>query len=94
MARAKDHGNGQSRLDEALAALVQAQATMVQTQATFVAQSAETNKRIAEYEQLAAERFARIESILIEHNRILKALPEAIREKIGFKPPATSVPQE
>ncbi len=38
------------------------------------------------------ERFARIEAILVqhsqilnEHTRILQALPEAVREKIGFK---------
>jgi hypothetical protein len=37
-------------------------------------------------------RFARIESILLEHTRILQehsrilaALPDAVREKIGFK---------
>ena len=33
------------------------------------------------------QRFARIEALLMEHNRILQALPDAIREKIGFKPP-------
>ena len=36
-------------------------------------------------ERTNAERFARIEAILMEHSRILRALPDAIRERIGFK---------
>jgi hypothetical protein len=50
------------------------------------------DSRFAEMERSTSERFARIEAILIqhsqilaEHTRILQALPEAIREKIGFK---------
>ncbi len=92
MARAKAHTNG--RLEEALTTLLQNQATLVQTQASFVAQSAETNRQLAEtkrelaeLERVATERFARIEAILLEHNRILQALPDTIRDKIGFKPP-------
>ena|ERR1700686_1608555 len=94
MARAKEHGNG--KLEEALTALVQAQAIMVQTQATYLAHKAETDKRIAEFEnetkawqRQANEGFERIEAILLEHNRILRALPDAIGEKIGFKAPKT-----
>jgi hypothetical protein len=75
-----------------MATLLQNQATLVQTQAAFVAQKAESDRRmteidqrIAEYERLSTERFARIEALLLEHNRMLEALPEAIREKIGFK---------
>ncbi len=85
--------NGSDRLEEALAQLIQNQATFVQNQATFLA-------RLSESERVTAERFARIEAdmatilrmlaehsrILAEHSRILQALPEAIREKIGFKP--------
>ena len=40
------------------------------------------------------ERFARIEAILLDHSRILadhtailQALPEAVRERMGFKMP-------
>ena len=33
------------------------------------------------------QRFARIEALLMEHNRILQALPDAIREKTGFNAP-------
>ena len=99
MARAKNAGNG--RLEEALANLIQSQAaltqsqatlmqnqaTLTQTQAAFVARMSEIDARVAEMDRLNAERFARIEALLLEHNRILQALPDAIREKIGFKAP-------
>ncbi len=94
MARAKSAGNG--RLEEALASLVQAQTTLVQNQAAFVARIAETdariaeiNARMAEMDRINSERFARIEALLLEHNRILQALPDVIREKIGFKAPGS-----
>jgi hypothetical protein len=97
MARARINGNG--RLEEAMATLLQNQAILVQTQAAFVAQKAETDRHMADTDrQMAeikheltelkksnAERFARIEAILLEHNRILAALPDQLREKIGFK---------
>ena len=98
MPRAKSNGNG--HLDEAMAnlvqaqaSLVQAQAAMVQNQAAFLARASEIDARVAEIDvQFAAtqrenaERFARIEALLLEHNRILEALPEAIRDKMGFRP--------
>jgi hypothetical protein len=94
MARAKSNGNG--RLDEAMTALVQAQASLVQAQASlaqnqamFLARVTETDARAAEMDRANSERFARIEAILIEHSRILRALPDAIRDKIGFKSPET-----
>jgi hypothetical protein len=82
-----------------MATLLQNQATFVQNQAAFLAQKAEADRRLAESERAIAERFARIEAILLEHSRILadhtqiltefsrilQALPDAIREKIGFK---------
>ncbi len=80
MARAKNAGNG--RLEEALA-------TLIQNQAAFVARMAEIDARVAEMDRTNSARFARIEALLIEHNRILQALPDAIREQIGFKPPAS-----
>ncbi len=42
-----------------------------------------TNTRFAEIDK----RFVRIEAILMEHSRTLLALPEAVREKIGFRMP-------
>jgi hypothetical protein len=101
-ARSGSNGNGKlDKLDEAMTSLIQAQAHLVQIQAATQAQIAQSNAQIAatnadiaesrrqqtKYERLAAERFARIESILLEHSRILQALPEAVREKIGFRPP-------
>jgi hypothetical protein len=75
MARAKSNGD---RLDEAMALLIQ-------NQAAFVAQMRENDMRVAEIERESKERFARIEALLIEHNRILERLPDTLREKIGFK---------
>jgi len=87
MARAKSAGNG--RLEEALA-------TLIQNQASFVARMSDIDARVAEMDRINSERFARIEErfariegLLIEHNRILQALPDAIRDKIGFKPPGS-----
>jgi hypothetical protein len=77
--------NGHSRLDEALTSLIQSQAALVQNQAAFLG-------RIAELEKVTAERFSRIEAdfasilhVLGEHSRLLAGLPEAVRDKIGFK---------
>jgi hypothetical protein len=47
---------------------------------------------MSEMERASSERFARIEQdmsailrVLAEHSRLLERLPEAVREKIGFK---------
>jgi hypothetical protein len=83
MAKARENRNG--RLEDALATVLQTQASMQQTMATFLTQMAELNAE-------SDRRFARIEAILLdhtrilqEHSRILQALPDAVREKIGFK---------
>jgi hypothetical protein len=80
MARTKNAGN--ARLEEALASLIQ-------NQACFLARRSEIDLRVAEMDRINSERFARIEALLLEHNRILQALPDAIREKIGFKAPGS-----
>jgi hypothetical protein len=92
MARTKAQGNG--RLEEAMTSMLQNQAILVQTQAAFVARQTEINARMAETDRINSDRFARIESILLEHSRILaehtrilQLLPDAVREKIGFKAP-------
>ncbi len=83
MARAKNQRNG--RLEEAMA-------TLIQNQAAFLARISETDRLLSETERINSERFARIEALLMEHSRILaehtrilQALPDAIRDKIGFK---------
>jgi hypothetical protein len=86
MARARSTGNG--RLAEALETLIQNQAALVANQTAFVTHARETDARFAEMERRIEERFRRIEAILLEHSRILQGLPDAIRDKIGFKPPA------
>jgi hypothetical protein len=85
MPRPKGERNG--RLEDALA-------TLIQNQAAFVGQMRETDKRMGELERINSERFARIEAILLEHSRILaehsailQRLPDAVREKMGFKVP-------
>jgi hypothetical protein len=84
-------------MPQILAAIQQTQATMVHTQAAFLAQMTELKVE-------ADRRFARIEAILLdhsrilqehsqilrEHGRILQALPDAVRDKIGFKSPGQS----
>ena len=85
MARTRNQGNG--RLEEAIAILFQ-------NQAAFLARIAEMDRRTAEMDRINSERFGRIEALLLEHSRILaehtrilQALPETIRQKIGFKTP-------
>lgn len=85
MARARNARNG--RLEEAIAILIQ-------NQASFLARVSETDRVNAERFGRIEDRLTRIEAILVEHSRILaqhsrllEALPEAVREKIGFKAP-------
>ena len=65
---------------------------LIQNQAAFVNRLSETERAHAECERKTAERFARIEGqmaeiirVLAEHGRLLERLPEAVREKVGFK---------
>ncbi len=72
--------------------LEQAMALLIQNQAAFMSLLAETHKRQREaetethkWQREADVRFARIERDLEQIKAILVALPEAIRQKIGFK---------
>jgi hypothetical protein len=90
MARAKEPKNG--KLEEAMVLLIQ-------NQAMFLSEKREMDKELADLRRQNAhqferidERFARIEQVLAEiqrvlrdHQRTLDHLPEAVREKIGFK---------
>jgi hypothetical protein len=76
-------------------------AAMEANQIAFTARLAEIDARIAETNRINAEIFARIEqrfngieAILMEHTQILRghqrmleALPEAVRRRFGFTPP-------
>jgi hypothetical protein len=98
MARPKSNGNGRLNesiinLNQAMASLNQSTATLNHVMAAFLTRCTETDARIAKIEadivetnRINSERFARIEAILMEHSRIMRALPEAVRDKIGFKP--------
>lgn len=55
--------------------LQQAMANLVNNQAQFIGHIARIDERLANMERL-----------LMEHHQILLGLPEAIRQKIGFKP--------
>jgi hypothetical protein len=85
LARKSTQPNGRDRLEAAMALLIQ-------IQAAFLSRVSETDRRHLEFERETRERFERIEKqiaeiirVLNEHTRLLERLPEAIREKIGFK---------
>jgi hypothetical protein len=85
LARKRSTPNGRDRLDEAMTMLIQ-------NQAAFLNRLAENDRHDAEIRREASERFARIEAdiaailrVLAEHGRLLQGLPEAVRDKIGFK---------
>jgi hypothetical protein len=78
MAKTPTTSNGGGRLEEAMAVLIQNQASFL--------------SRMSDMDRASSERFARIEQdmsailrVLAEHGRLLERLPEAVREKIGFK---------
>ena len=65
---------------------------LIHNQAAFLSRVADTDRRLAEIERESSERFKRIENdmaailrVLSEHSRMLEQLPEAVRNKIGFK---------
>ena len=60
-------------------------ALLIHNQASFVSEMAEMNKRRDELAGQSERRFAAIERELQEIRKVLLELPEAIRQKIGFK---------
>ena len=56
-------------------------ALLIQNQARFVAHIDEDRQRFARIERELEE----IKALLVHHNEILRNLPEAIRQKVGFK---------
>lgn len=61
--------------------LEEAIALLIHNQAAFVSNLNETNQRFSRIEN----ELAQIRAILLRHEQMLQNLPEAIREKIGFK---------
>ena len=89
----KSNGN----LEQAMTLLIQTQTAFVARlggmDERFARIEARTDERFARMEERMDKRFARIEErldrieqILEEHHQILIGLPEAVRDKIGFKP--------
>ena len=76
-----------AELERSVAQLNQSIAIMNQTQANYLTQKAETDRQIAETNRINWERFLRIEATLAKIFRMIQRLPEAVREKIGFKSP-------
>jgi hypothetical protein len=83
MARARSNGNG--KLEDALATVLQTQAVMQQSHADMIVRFSQFEKEMSQMRRESDERFARIEAILLEHNRILSRLADTVGEKIGFK---------
>jgi hypothetical protein len=72
-------------LEEAMANLLNNQTAF---QANFIALTARSDERFARIESELAEIraiLARHEQILLRHEQILQALPETIRQKMGFE---------
>ena len=77
-----------SKLEDALAQLVQSQAQLVLQNALFVSHLDEDRRRFSRIEQELFE----MKTLLLQHDHVLKNLvemlnnlPEAIRQKIGFQ---------
>ena len=81
MARSR---NGRERLEEAVIALINNQATFAATEAAYQANMVALQAEIRDLERSTNDKFAQIMAILARHEQILQALPETIRQKIGF----------
>jgi hypothetical protein len=77
------------RLEEAMANLAQAKAALVQNQATFIDRMAALDCELVQLRREGDERLACIEAILLQHEQLLQALPEAVGKKFGFHPKKT-----
>jgi uncharacterized protein (DUF1778 family) len=66
--------------------LEQAMAQLILNQAQLAAHHVIYEKESIRLQKASEERFQRIENLLLQHERMLKELPEAIRKKIGYQP--------
>jgi len=87
---AKRSDGRSGNLDQAMTLLVQSQASLIQNQASFLSQLTETHQRLARIELDLDQ----IKAILLRHEQMLNDLPEAIRQKIGFKSGSGSPPAQ
>ncbi len=83
MPKKNDISSGNGKLAEAMALLIN-------NQAAFVGRLGENEERFARIEkdmQAILRVLAEHSRILAEHSRLLEHLPEAVRDKIGFRAP-------
>jgi hypothetical protein len=92
MATRKSPKNNHNNLEEAMALLIRNQAAFVEQIARTDQERLELKRKSEEFEREAREqfsridgRFTRVEERLGRIETILVQLPEAIRQKIGFK---------
>jgi len=85
MATKANNGRHGNLLEQALAQLILNQAQFVAQQVQLSAQHAILEKESIRLKKDLDERFERIETLLLHHDRMLKELPEAIRKKIGYQ---------
>jgi hypothetical protein len=99
MAVRANNGKHGSLLEQALAQLILNQAQFVAQQAQFALQHAQLAAQQAQFaaqhaifekesirlQKASDERFQRIETLLLQHDQVLRGLPEAIRKKIGYQ---------
>jgi hypothetical protein len=87
--------NKNGRLEEAIALLINSQAALANNQAAFLNNQAVFLNNQAAFLSVAREtqedmalirrELEQIKTILMRHEQILQSLPEAVRDKIGFK---------
>ncbi len=83
MVRERKQGNGRvDRLEEALTSMLQGQAMLQQQLSALAARQADADARFGRIEGILQD----VARVLEEHGRILAALPDAVRERMGFKP--------
>ena len=61
-------------------------AALLQAQAQFVSEMANMNRRYNELKEESDRRYSQLIALLMQHEETLKRLPDAIKDKIGFKP--------
>lgn len=59
---------------------------LFQAQAQFVSEMANINCRYNELKEESDRRYSQIVALLMRHEELLMRLPDAIKDKIGFKP--------
>ena len=67
--------------------LESAMALLIQNQAQFLDRAAATDRELLQLKRQIDTRLGHIETLLLQHDHLLKNLPDVIKEKIGFKKP-------